>query len=381
MRNLLLAASLALAQTTSGTVIAVTIDAAVVDAQKRPIAGLAAGDFTVELDGRSQRIVAVTYYPSGTPMAGAIGPVFDAVTGERPVYRLVVQPPDGAAAGQEFTVALTVKRTSAKVDAPTRIAAAPVTVTGTLTTPAAAADAPVADRLRTTIATGRTERGLPLALGRAVRRGTDPSKVMLDVQIVIAASAKPPIDALVGLVDARGALRTANAQMEAAANGSFRADLSLPIDAGPYTLRVAAADAAGAMAALASKVNAQLTAMDTLVASDLLRWTEDAGHRRPLLVDEVPAGASAVGVTLELYPAPGAAPPGDLLVKMVLAADAATGSPLIERIVTPEGREGGLAAEAEFPLDRIQAGTYTVTATVLSGTRVIGKIYLPLAKR
>src|SRR5688572_17871660 len=79
-------------------VVGVTIDAAVVDGSGRPVPDLSAADFVVELDGRAQRVVAAAYHPAGAPMAGAIGPSFDAVTPASPVYRLVVDVPGGTQA-------------------------------------------------------------------------------------------------------------------------------------------------------------------------------------------------------------------------------------------------------------------------------------------
>ena len=383
MRILLLAACAAFAGAashaparaqTTASVVAVTIDATVVDASGRAVPGLAAAEFTVELDGQPRRVVAVTYFPSGPPMTGAIGPAFDAVTGGAPAYRIVVQPPDATPPGREFAVAIKVSRTAAKIQAPQRAAATAITVTGTPTAAAASSAAKSPDeRLRAAIATGRAEQGLPIQIGRAVRRANDSEKLTLDVQIDIGGSAREPLTGLLALVDSRGAMRSAKTQIEQAGNARYRVDLSLPLEPGAYKLRFAVADAAGAIGAIEAPINAQLTAMGPLLASDVLRWTRTANGRTPVLLEALPPGATSIGATLELYPAAGSAPPNDLLVKMELAG--------IERIVTPEPRDGVLIAEAEFPLERVAGGTHTVRATVTSAGAVLGSAAATLIKR
>ena len=357
---------------TSASVMAVTIDVSVIDGSGRPVAGLVAADFSVELDGQPRRVVAVTYFPSGPPMAGALGPAFDAVTGASPAYRLIVQPPDETPAAREFAVAVKVSRTGSRVQAPPRVAAAPVTVTGTAAAAPPPAPKSAEERLRAAIAGGRSEAGLPIRIGRAVRRDHD-GRLRLDVQIAIGGSARQPLSGLLGLVDARAVVRTTTPPIEPAGNGAYRVELSLPLDQGAYKLRFAAADAAGAFGSGEVAVNAQLNTAGPLEASDLLRWTADANGRRLLLVDELPPGLASIGATLELYAAAGAALPNDLLVKMEFAG--------IERIVTPESRDGVLAADAEFPLDRIGSGTYPMRATVESGAVILGTISATLIKR
>jgi hypothetical protein len=257
----LLAACIALMQTTS-TILAVTVDAGVVDANGRSVSGLVVADFTVELEGQPRRVVAATYYPAGAPMSGAIGPAFDAVSGSPPVYRLTIQPPGDTQPGREFAIVVRVNRAGAKVQAPAAAVAVPVTVTGK----------------RAPIATARSE-----------------------------------------------------------------------------------------------TVNTQRTVIDTLLVSRIRRWTEDANGRMPL-TDELPAGVTTIGATVELSLSPGSAVPADLLIALTLGTTGPNAATLIERIVTPVERDGVLAADAEFPLERFAPGTYRLTATVKSGTRVLGAI-------
>lgn len=381
MRNLLLATCLVLAQTTSGTVVAVTIDAAVVDAQRRPVTGLSAGDFAVELDGQSQRVVAATYLPSGAPMAGAIGPAFDAATPAPPVYRLVVQPPDGTPAGREFAIALSVKRPGTKVETPPRIAAAPVTVTGTRAATGPSATVPAEERVRTAMATGRRETGLPIVAGHTIRRAADPGLLTLEMQFEVAGPATPPLKPAVGLVVERGPLRSAAPRIEPAGEGRYRVDLSVSVPAGLHKVRFAVADAAGAIGAIEYPVNAQPRQIGPIRTSDLLRWTGTANERKPLHLSEVASDVATIGAGLELYDTTGSIPPPDLIVKFELIGRDRNAPPVIERLVTPEVRDAMLVAEAEFPLGRLGSGEYELRATIMSGPTVLGSTATPLVKR
>ena len=358
---------------TTASVIAVTIDAVVVDAAGRPVTRLGADSFRVELDGQRRPIVTITYIPGGAPMAGAIGPLFDAVTAATPVYRLVVQPPDGTAAGREFTVAVTVDSPGVKVQVPQRVAAAPVTVTGTLSASVSGTTKSTEERLRDLLATGRAEHSVPIRVARAMTmRGVDSSKVTLHLGMYIDGKAvKPPLTPLIGSVDERGRVQTGLVPLERE-HDTYIVNVALSLEPGDYKVRFAVVDAAGALGAIELTGRAQLHAMGPLLASDLIRWTWDSGDRPMPALDDIPAGGTLT-MSLELYPAPGAAAPPDVLVKMELAG--------IERIVTPDARDGKLVADAEFPVDRLAAGTYSIRATVSSAANTLGTVSRTVVKR
>jgi hypothetical protein len=61
-----------------------------------------------------------------------------------------------------------------------------------------------------------------------------------------------------------------------------------------------------------------------------------------------------------------------------MALVSAAGEAVTERVVVPESAEGVLRVEAEFALDRVAAGSYTVRATVLSGPTVLGSLTRPV---
>jgi hypothetical protein len=231
------------------------------------------------------------------------------------------------------------------------------------------------DRLRAAITTGRGETALDVGTGTTVRRGADPSQVILDVAVDIPASANGPVQSLLGVVNARGGIGTARKEMTADAAGApFHADLFLPLPPGAYVVRIAAADAGGTLGFTEVKVDAKLTSVGPLAASSLLRATLDASERRRSMTrDRIPADAKTLVAALELYPSSGA-PPADVLVKIALVPASGGDAAAIERVVTPEARDGVLAAEAEFAIDRLAAGKYTLRATVLSGATTLGTV-------
>lgn len=386
MRSVLLAACVALVAMAAlharvaQSAAVVTIDVTVVDRAGRPVTNLAAADFQVELDRRPGRVLTATYLPSGAPMAGAVGPAFDAVTAASPVYRITVEPPAGAPAGVTFAVGVAVARPGTKVLGAPHAVVAPAHVAAAAL-PAAAAGRSIEDRLRNAIATGRPERGLPIRLGRALRRGADATQVLLDVQIEIPASAKAPLSAWLGVVDGRGAIRSAGQQIAAPESGNYRLEFSLPLAPGPYTLRFAAADAAGTIGAVATAVSAELAPVGSFAASDLLRWTATAGAEpRPLLFEELPSDADTLGASLELYGTGVASGTPDVLVKMTLGFAQGSLPAEIERVVSPDVRDGALVAEAQFPLARVGRGSYVLRADVLSGSTVLGTVSATIIK-
>jgi VWFA-related protein len=295
------------------------------------------------------------------------------------VYRLAVEAPDDTVPGKDFALAARVKREGLIVVANRRaVAASPAPVTAAAASPRFAEEAKkpltVDEQLQRAIATGRAPRGLEITLARAVRRAEDPAQVVVDVSAEIPASSTGPFDTVLGIVDERGAIRTSKKQVEAPSGGGpNRLEFSVPLAPGSYKLRFAAADASGAVGVVESAVEARLTTMGAIATSELMRWTVNAeGEQRRVAGEQVPQDAKTLLVALELYP-PGAAAPADLLVKIAMAPQGSDAVPN-ERIVTPELRDGALVAEAEYMLDRLTAGTYTIRATVLSGATPLGTV-------
>ena len=55
-----------------------------------------------------------------------------------------------------------------------------------------------------------------------------------------------------------------------------------------------------------------------------------------------------------------------------------TAEPVVERVVVPELVDGVLRAEAEFAMDAVPAGPYSVRAIVVTGTTVLGTATRPI---
>ncbi|HWJ57204.1 MAG TPA: hypothetical protein VNR90_13290 [Vicinamibacterales bacterium] len=283
------------------------------------------------------------------------------------IYRIAVEAPSDTAPGKDFTLAARVpKRAGVTVRtnrhaiavAPGAAAAAPAV----LPAPAAKALVSPDERMRRAIASGRPLGGLAVTLRPALRRAADPSQVSIDVVISVTAG-QAPLRTIFGLVDANGAIRTSDGKLEQAdADGTYHLAFSVPVAPGAYKLRVAVADASGAVGATEAAVNAELTAMGPLRASDLT-------------VEPLPGERRRVLASLDLYPADTGAPP-DVIVKMALVPE--SGDPAVERAVVPELVDGVLRVEAEFALDRLPPGRYAVRATVMSGASVLGSVSRPV---
>lgn len=210
----LIVLALALAQTPRASS-SVTIDVTVVG-RTAASANLAASDFEVEFDGRVQTVRAVERRPAGaaTEMAGAVGPVFDAAPmPPSAFYRLSIDVPEGLK--QDAAIEVRLKRGDLSVLSARR---------GSVTPPPASNAAPaaagsVADRLRDAVARGRASAAIPVAVGRSIRRAADASQVTMDLAIDIPAATAGPVTAMVGIVDARGAIRSASRTLDADTGG------------------------------------------------------------------------------------------------------------------------------------------------------------------
>ena len=288
-------------------------------------------------------------------------------TASSAIYRLAVEVPPDTPPGKDFALSARVLRRSGVTARANRhaIAAAPSSAApaaaAALVAPAAASTpralVPPAEQMRRAIAAGRAMNGLDVSIERSVRRAADPAQVSIDVAIAISGAAKAPLNTMFGLVDAGGAIRTADRTIDAPdANGAYRLTFSVPVAPGAYKLRFAAADASGAVGAAESAVDATLTAMGAFLASGLA-------------IEPLPGSRRGILVAIELYPQ--ASAPSDVIVKIAVTSgsDAA-----VERVIVPEPLDGALRAEAEFMLDSLPPGASTIRATVLNGATVIGTV-------
>jgi VWFA-related protein len=297
------------------------------------------------------------------------------------LYRLAVELPADTAPGRDFALAATVRRPGlsahanrhAVAPAATSSVTAPAASSPRANTPAPSAPLSLDEQLRAAIATGRARSEVPIAIAKALRRAQDAAQVDIGVRLDVPATVKGPLTAMFGLVDDAGSIRSAKKTIDAPSGESYAMAFSIPVAPGRYRLRFVVADAAGAIGAVESVVDAHLAVMGPLTASDLLLSTvaADGTDAAAPAAQALPADARTLTASLELYPGAPGAVAGDILVKLTLAS---SGEPQagIERVVTPETVDGTLRAEAEFPLERLAPGTYAIQATVMVGANAIG---------
>jgi VWFA-related protein len=287
-------------------------------------------------------------------------------TASSAIYRLAVEVPPDTPAGKDFALSASVLKRPGITARANRhaVAASPAAATAAATVPAPApALIPPAEQMRRAIASGRAMNGLDVSLERSVRRAADPAKVSIDVVVAVSGAAKAPVATMFGLVEPGGAIRTADKNVDAPdANGAYRLSFSVPVAPGAYKLRFAAADAGGALGAVEAAVDATLIAMGPFQASGIL-------------VAPLPGSRRGVLAAIELYPTGTA--PSDVIVKIAIVAG---GEPVNERVIVPEPIDGVLRAEAEFLLESLPPGAYTLRATVLNGATVVGTATRPLPR-
>ena len=247
------------------------------------------------------------------------------------------------------------------------------------------------DKLKAAIGHGQSHGAVPLRFATALRRSASGATLDLNVNAEIPASVKGPLVAMFGLVkdgDALGAMTSGRREIVAPVGGGpFVLSLSLPVTTGSYRLRLAVADATGALGALDAPVDAVLNSMGPLAASDLMTaWVDDKGQPHLFALEDLPPAATSLQAMLELYAPPGGASgmldaiKNDVQVEISLTKVGAT-DPVDERNVVPQFTNGVLRATAEFPTDDLPAGTYRLRARVETGGKVAGTAIATVKKR
>jgi VWFA-related protein len=305
------------------------------------------------------------------------------------IYRLAVEPPADTAAGRDFALVATVRRQGLTVQANKR-AVASVPAAAAAASPSmapASRSAPkpagsVDDRLRAAMNSGRAIDGLPIGLVSSIRRAADPAQVEIGVRIDIPSAAQGPLTAIFGVVDNAGKLRSGRRPIDTPPEGeSYRLTFSVPVTPGAYRLRFAVADATGRVSAVDTPVRAELTALGPFTAGDLQTSWSDAAGIEPspqFPLDDLPPAATTVNASLDLYLTPGATPPRDPLVKLTFGV---AGEPGIERIVAPVNDNGTFRADAQFPVERLAPGAYSLQAAVLVDGTLVGTKSATIKKR
>lgn len=286
------------------------------------------------------------------------------------LYRLGVEPPSDAADGRALTVSTSVRRSGVTVQS-NRQAVIPGPA------PIVSAE----ELMKAAINEGQPLFNVPIRLAVAMRRATS-DQVELDIGLDVPSTVPGPLAMAFGLVSEKGELHGGKTQLAAPADKSnYRFTFPMPVAPGKYQLRFGVTDAAGSVGSIDVPVDARLAVMGTLNASDVLTWwTDKAGKVQFLALDEVPAGVTALGAGIELYPPPGASFPENVKVKMSLIPNGQQAA-LLERDATLLASADVLRAEALLPLADVPVGSYTLRATVTVDGKTIGTGAAVIRKR
>jgi VWFA-related protein len=279
------------------------------------------------------------------------------------VYRIGVELPPNTAPDAELTVTAAVKRKGLTAFA-SRYAAAP----GAPTTVSAA------DRLQELMTTGRRETAVPVDMGAVIRRAPHSTQLEVDVNVSVPASVPGPLQGVFALVDSSGHVQAGKWTAAPADSGPYRVTVPIRADRGRYVLRVAAADATGAVGSAESPVEADLNVMGSFTSSDLLTWWADAeGQRKLLTLEALPHGVTTIHASIELYPTAPEAAPTVLFSITPLGADRAA-SPGDSHAVTSVPDGDTFNAETSIGIGSLPDGAYALHATVTLGGRTIGQL-------
>jgi hypothetical protein len=238
------------------------------------------------------------------------------------------------------------------------------------------------EQLRAAINNGQPLYNVPISTATALRRAPSGSPLDLGVNVAVPSRIKGPLIAMFGLVDESNSVRTGRKTIEAPADGSnYRLSFSIPVTTGTYKLRIAVADASGAVGSIESIIDAKLETMGPFFASDLLTsWTDAGGKSQFLALEDVPGNVETLNASLELYPLGAAAAPDDVKVRIGLYQRGKP-QPIAEKNIEPESGDGFLRADAQFALDTLEPGTYVLRAVVLVAGKEVGTTQAPLRKR
>jgi len=316
---------------------------------------------------------------------GQPAPFFDRVrNASKAVYRLGIEPSPDLDPSRITSVEAKVNRRGVYVHANHHGVAPAAT--------AIAALAPtIDDKLKAAIGNAQSHGAVPLRVATSLRRSATGSTVDLNVSAEVSDTVKGPLVAMFGLVrdtDAFGAMNSGRRDVVAPPGGGpFQMSVSLPVAAGAYHLRVAVADATGALGALEVLVDAVLNAMGPFVSSDLMTaWVDAAGKPHLFALEDLPPTATSLQAMLELYAPPGGAAgvldalKADVQVEISLTKVGET-DPIEERTLVPQSAPGVLRVAAEFPTADLPAGAYRLRARVLTGDNVAGTAIATIKKR
>jgi hypothetical protein len=311
-------------------------------------------------------------------VVGDPAPFFERVrTASAAIYRLGVELPAGLAVGQELAVEASVRHPGASVFV-SRHALVPEPAPVEPEKPKS-----IDDRLTEVLSSGQQHGAVPLRVATLLRRApSDPAKVEVTINLMAGAEGatlRGPLTAMFGVVSSgdattQGAAMTSGRRVIESPGGVVPVTFGVPLVPGAYALRVAVADAEGALGAVATELDASLLTVGPFSSSDLLvAWVDDQGQPQLMALDGVPPAATGVRAELELYPPASGVALEAVQVELTLTK-AGDREPLDERTVTPRDASGVWRAATEFAADMLDPGRYVLRARVIVGDDVVGSV-------
>ncbi len=295
-------------------------------------------------------------------VANSDGAFARAATAGSAVYRLGVEAPSGVDASDDVEVSASVDRDGVRVHA-----------NRSAVLPSAAAPATASERVAAAIRRGTPHFAVPLRVAITRRRAAD-NQVELGVGLTIPGTVAGPLTVTLGLVNETGALKQGTRAVSVPPGGAeYATTMPMAVVPGLYRVRVAVQDADGGVGSVESEIDARLTPMGSLLASDLLTWWRDAkGRPQFLALDQIPPGVESLSAGLELYTAIGTAFPTDL--RVLLSIVSATGETVAQVNLTPRVEGDTLRAEASLPVRSLPPGVYVIRAAVAAGGAPLGDV-------
>lgn len=229
-------------------------------------------------------------------------------------------------------------------------------------------------QLEQAIATGAQLFAVPVSVGTAVRGADYDADVNLEVNLAVPGTVHGPLTVVFGLGDHSGMLRSGRTILPAPGpDGEYRTALTLPIPSGAYRLRFAVADSDERVGSVEATIPAQLHHLGPFLASDVLTgWSGPDRIPQFLALERVPTPAKWLLAALELYPENAERLPDDLRVRLTLVGP--NDATVAEQDVEPSRLNDTLRADAQFVMQDLSPGVYTLRATVLAAGRPVGDL-------
>ena len=355
----------------------VPVDVSVRGDDGRPVTGLTAADFTLDVDGRSRRIVSAAFVPS---TRGAVPPAADQTTfssnasgDER--YLLIFEPESGDRDGKPHSITVAVPartgldiraRNQFSIEAPTSQTDEAI-LKETLQAPALA-----------------SEIGLKLAAYTLRDPASDKLRILMAAEIERSGSPDGRLALAYSLVDEKGRLIHSEIDHEVktpvSADAMQRYSGFILSDAtGTHTLKIAVVDERGRRGSVAHAFRAGLTEVGEVRATDLLLADNKtgSGSADPAVGREFTSGT--VNNYIELYAeAPEVLKNTTVMFEVAKdaqarALDGAAGRVQPASADSPNRR----TLEGSIPLALLPPGDYVARAVVTTDGRKVGQVTRP----